>query len=467
MIPIEALIGKKAGAQKSLTDVPLDAVAEYSCEDADYTLRLVRHFRKELTREPTLRSVFEDMEMPLIPVLAHMELAGVKLNIPFLRDLGSTLGKKLRTLERMIHRRAGGPFNINSPGQLREVLFTRLKLPAVGIGRTQSGLSTAAEELEKLRDAHPIVLLLQNYRELSKLKSTYLDALPELADPSSGRVYTSYNQTVASTGRLSSSNPNLQNIPIRTEIGGEIRKAFIAERGQVLVAADYSQLELRIAAHIAKDRVMHEAFQRGKDIHAETAAFVFAVPPEKVTKEQRRQAKTLNFGILYGMGPQAFARAAGVPLGEAQAFIAEYMRTYRGIAEYMEEAKALAAAQGYVETIYGRRRYLPEIRSRNPQVRSAAERMAMNHPVQGTESDIIKRAMIALYERMQDRDPAFAGAKMILQVHDELVFEVPKERAENLARSAKMIMERMEKLSVPIVVDIRIGKNWGEMQEVH
>ncbi len=356
MIPIEALIGKRAGGQKRLQEVPLDDIVEYSCEDAEYTFRLVHHFHRELDKIPPLKRIFHEIEMPLIPVLAHMELSGVKLNVEVLTTLGKDVGKRLRVLEAKIHRAAGTTFNVNSPVQLREILFTHLKLPTAGISRTQSGLSTAADELDKLRDAHPVIPLLQEYRELSKLKNTYLDALPELVDSATGRVYTSYNQTVAATGRLSSSSPNLQNIPIRTELGGEIRKAFVAERGHVLVAADYSQLELRIAAHIARDRVMQEAFRAGKDIHTETAAFAFRVPPEQVTREQRRQAKTLNFGVLYGMGAGAFARAAGIPLGEAQAFIDAYMRTYRGIAEEMEEAIAHAASEGYWETGYGRRR---------------------------------------------------------------------------------------------------------------
>jgi DNA polymerase I len=464
MIPIEALIGKKSGGQKRLSDVPLDDVAEYSAEDADYTLRLVTHFRRELEKIPTLQKVFTEIELPLVPILAHMELAGVRLDVPFLERLGADVGKKLRKLETLIHRHAGTTFNINSPAQLREILFDRLKLPTTGIGRTQTGLSTAAEELDKLREAHPIIAALTEYRELSKLKGTYLDALPTLVDAKTGRVYTSYNQTVAATGRLSSSDPNLQNIPIRTELGGEIRKAFIAERGNVLVALDYSQLELRLAAHIAKDAAMRDVFRRGGDIHVETAAFAFDTEPAAVTKEQRRKAKTLNFGVLYGMGPQAFSRAADIPFGEAQAFIAEYMATYRGIAEYMEEVVALAASQGYVETIYGRRRYLPEIQSRNPQIRSSAERMAINHPIQGTESDVIKRAMIALFGKMEGGDAAFYNAKLILQVHDELVFEVPRAQAEQLGRTAKRTMERLERLSVPLIVDVRVGKNWGEMK---
>ncbi|MDP3685936.1 MAG: DNA polymerase I, partial [bacterium] len=366
-IRIESLIGK-GKEQKAMSEAPLEDVAEYSCEDADMTFRLMRHFERELAKEPKLRHVFQEIEVPLIPALAHLELAGVKLDVAFLQQLRRQVDRQRATLERRIHKLAGRVFNIASPLQLRDVLFAELKLSTAGIARTQSGLSTAAEELEKLRETHPIVTLILEHREVSKLMSTYLDTLPALVDPKTGRVYTTYNQTGAATGRLSSTDPNLQNIPIRTELGAEIRKAFVAERGHVLLAADYSQIQLRLAAHIAGDRAMQAVFRAGKDIHAETAAFAFDVPLEKVTPAQRRVAKTLNFGVLYGMGPQAFARAAGIGLGDAQRFIDEYMRTYRGIAQYMEEAKAAAATQGYVETITGRRRYLPEIGSRNPQI---------------------------------------------------------------------------------------------------
>lgn len=462
-IPITALIGKGKD-QRAMSKVPLEDVAEYSCEDADMTLRLVHYFTKAFEGEPRLRSVFTEIEAPLVPALAHMELAGVKLDKQVLTRMRTGVGRSLRVLAAKIIVLAGEPFNINSPVQLREILFSKLRLPTVGIGRTQSGLSTAAEELEKLRAAHPIIPALLEYRELAKLKSTYLDALPALIDAETGRVYTSYNQTIAATGRLSSSEPNLQNIPVRTDLGARIRTAFIAEPGNVLVAADYSQLELRLAAHIAQDRAMQAVFRRGGDIHTETAAIAFHVAPEQVTKAQRRQAKTLNFGVLYGMGAQAFARAADISLSEAQRFIAEYFQTYRGIAEYMEEAKAAAAAVGYVETLAGRRRYLPEIASRNPQVRGEAERMAINHPIQGTAADILKKSMIAIYARMAAGTHPFSGVQMTLTVHDELVFEVPRGQADAVGRAVQTIMEGVEHLSVPLVVDVRSGKNWGELR---
>lgn len=464
-IPITSLIGKGRD-QKTLSAAPLDAVAEYSCEDADMTLRLKRHFDQTFADEPILRRVFEELEVPLIPVLAHLELAGVKLDASVLRRLDRTLARKLAALERRIHSTAGGSFNIASPPQLRVLLFEKLQLPTAGITRTQTGLSTAAEELEKLRGAHPIIPFIQEYRELAKLKNTYLDALPELVDPETGRVYTTYNQTVAATGRLSSQSPNLQNIPIRTKLGQEIRKAFVAERGHTLLAADYSQLQLRLAAHLAQDRAMQAAFRAGKDIHAETAAFAFSVPVERVTSAQRRVAKTLNFGILYGMGPGAFARAADISLSEAQRFFDAYFRTYRGIAEFMEEVKAAAAAQGFVETITGRRRYLPEIASRNPQIRGEAERMAINHPAQGSEADIMKKAMIAVYARLEAAAAPFRDVRLILQVHDELVFEVPRGKEAAVGAAVRAIMEDAARLSVPLVVDVRSGPNWGTLTDL-
>lgn len=460
---IESLIGK-GKHEKSLADVPLADVAAYSCEDAELTVRLVRHFEQVFQKEPTLSRVFREIEMPLIPVLVHLELSGVKIDTGLLVSLGRNVARTLQSLERRIYARAGGSFNVSSSTQLSAVLFDKLKLPSSGIARTQTGLSTAAAELEKLREAHPIIPLIAEHRELAKLQSTYLDALPGLVDPDTGRVYTTYHQTTTATGRLSSAGPNLQNIPVRTPLGAEIRKAFVAERGHLLVAADYSQLQLRLAAHLARDQAMTEAFRAGADIHAETAAAVFAVPVSKVTKEQRRVAKTLNFGVLYGMGSHAFARAAGVSFGEAQRFIDGYFRTYHGIADYMEEAKALAASQGYVETITGRRRYLPEMHSRDPLVRSEAERMAINHPAQGSEADILKRAMIVVYDRLANADPRCEGARMILTVHDELVFEVPEGRGRPFGEMVRELMEHVEMLSVPLVVDLKAGRTWGTLR---
>lgn len=464
MIPIEALIERNGPNQKVMSEIDVADVAEYSCEDADYTLRLVNFLRPKLAIVTGPLRVFQEIEMPLVPVLVSMETAGIKMDVKILKELSVKLGRRVKILEKQICELAGEDFNVGSPAQLQDILFKKLQLPIIGIGRIQSGLSTAADELEKLVDKHPIIAKIQEFRELSKLKNTYLDTLPKLLDKETGRLHTSYNQIGTTTGRLSSSDPNLQNIPVRTEIGAEIRKAFVAERGKLLVAADYSQVELRIAAHVARDKVMQQVFKDGKDIHTETASFALGIPKEQITKKQRSQAKELNFGVLYGMGASSFARASGVSLGEAQAFIAEYMRTYRGIAEYMQEAKALAAAQGYVETIYGRRSYLPDINSGNSMIRSAAERAAINHPIQGSEGDIIKRAMVAVQEKITEGRGVFTGAKMLLQVHDELIFEVPKERAEKFAAEIKPLLEGLEKLSVPLTVDLKIGKNWGEME---
>jgi len=466
MIPIEALIGRAGPNQKVMSEVDVADVAEYSCEDADYTLRLINLLRPRLNEVAGPKFVFEEIEMPLVPVLVEMETAGIKMDVKILKELSTKLGRRVNTLEKQICELAGEDFNVSSPAQLQEILFKKLQLPTVGIGRIQSGLSTAADELEKLVDKHPIIAKIQEYREFTKLKNTYLDTLPKLLDKATGRLHTSYNQIGTTTGRLSSSDPNLQNIPIRTEIGAEIRKAFVAERGKLLVAVDYSQVELRIAAHVAHDKVMQQVFKDGKDIHTETASFALGIPKEQITKKQRSQAKELNFGVLYGMGASSFARASGVSLGEAQGFIAEYMRTYRGIAEYMQEAKALAVTQGYVETIYGRRSYLPDINSGNSMIRSSAERAAINHPIQGSEGDIIKRAMVAVQEKIDEGVGVFKDVKMLLQVHDELIFEVPKEKAEKFAKVIKPLLESLEKLSVPLIVDLKIGKNWGEMESV-
>lgn len=463
MIPIESLIGKRGKTQKTLSDIPISDVAEYACEDADYTLRLVRHFTKELKAHPSLLRVFEAIEMPLVPVLAHMELSGVRIDKQVLARVGEKAGRRLRVLEKRIHQAAGKAFNINSPSQLRGVLFDDLGLSTAGIGRTQTGYSTAAEELEKLQGKHAIISDLLEYREMAKLKSTYTDALQALIDPITQRIYTSYNQTVTATGRLSSSDPNLQNIPIRTELGAELRNAFIADDGMALVAFDYSQLELRIMAHLSEDPVMIHAFTNGEDIHAQTAALVFGVSQNEVTKDQRRVAKELNFGILYGMGASSFAASSGISVQEARLFIDQYMQTYSGVAEYMEHQKELAASKGYVETVYGRRRYLPDITSSNPRIRAAAERMAINHPAQGTESDIIKRAMIEIYTRIQKGGRIYNGSRMVLQIHDELVFEVPQKHAKAFMREVRDCMEGLEHLRVPLVVDASTGSSWGNM----
>lgn len=461
MQSITSLIGKGKN-QIPVADVPVEQIGWYSAEDADYTFRLAKKLAPELV-EKRVEPLFRKVEMPLVPVLAQMELTGIKVNGAFLKKNSAATHKQLASLEKAIYQDAGREFNINSPAQLKEILFDTLGISSKGIGKTKTGFSTAADELEKLRGLHPIVDRIVEYRELSKIRSTYLEALPELIKKETGRVHTDFNQAVTATGRLSSSNPNLQNIPVRTQLGREIRRAFIADKGSVLLAADYSQLELRIAAALAGDEKMLASFRQGEDIHTRTAAAIHGIPIEKVTKEIRRTAKEVNFGVLYGMGVYGLASRTGLTRDEAKRFIDKYFALYTGVAEYIERTKALARSQGYVETLFGRRRYLPEINAGAQQIRAAAERMAVNMPIQGTAADLIKMAMIVIHN---DLPKVSLDSKMLLQVHDELVFEVPTADINRVAQFVKEIMETVEKLSVPIVVDISVGGNWGEMNKL-
>ncbi len=457
-IPITDLIGTGKD-QKSMKDVPLTELARYAAEDADVSLRLYDFFLPRL-RDEKLLDVLQEIELPLLDVLVHMEMTGVELDATILSRLDHKVVHRLSELKQLIWASAGETFNINSPKQLRTILFERLLLSTVGVKKTQSGYSTAARELDLLRGTHPIIDLLSEYRELSKLKSTYIDTLPSLIDLQTKRIYASFNQTVAATGRLSSTNPNLQNIPVRTPLGQEIRQAFVAKSGFVLVQADYSQLELRIAAHMAQDKKMLAAFKSGLDIHRSTAASVFGVSVEKVTDDMRRQAKTLNFGVLYGMGPQSFARSAQVSVEEARSFIDRYKQEYSGIEMFIEQTISFAKEHGYVETLFGRKRYVPELLSNNPAIRAAAERMAFNFPIQGTEADIIKKAMILLYEEIQKKYPTSA---IVLTVHDELVCEVPLEAAKEFSDAMKKIMEGIMSLDAKLTVDIGLGPNWNDI----
>lgn len=419
----------------------------------------------EKIKSAGLIKVFEDIEMPLVPVLAEMELHGIKINTPALAKLLKSTNKKLAELETKIYKFAGGEFNINSPQQLGEILYTKLGIKG-RVRKTGGGaLSTAAPELERIREEHPIIDLILQYRELQKLKSTYIEPFPQLVSAKDGRLHTTYNQIGTGTGRLSSENPNLQNIPIKTELGQEFRKAFIAEWGYQLVSFDYSQLELRIVAHIAKDQKMIEVFRRGEDIHTATAAEIFEVRPDKVTPEMRRQAKTLNFGIIYGMGPAGFARSAGVSTLRAREFITKYFADFADVARYMEETKEKAHKDGYVETIFGRRRQLLDIYSTMPQLQAQAERAAINHPVQGTAADLMKLAMVVIYNYIHDnlKDDE---ARLLLQVHDELVFEIKTDLIQKLAPEFKLIMESVHQLDIPLIVDIKYGQNWQEMKEL-
>ncbi|MBI4591920.1 DNA polymerase I [Candidatus Uhrbacteria bacterium] len=420
---------------------------------------LAKKMEEELDRTGAMK-VFEEIEMPLVPVLYKMEVEGIELDTKSLQDFSLTLKKRIDGLTTKITKLAGIEFNLNSPSQLADVLFVTMGLSTKGIKKTKTGFSTAAPELEKLWESHEIIPLLSEYRELTKLQSTYVEALPKLVRKD-GRVHTSFNQTVAATGRLSSSDPNLQNIPIKTELGREIRKAFVAPRGKVLIAADYSQIELRLAAVIAKDKPFIQAFQEGADIHTRTAAEVWDVAEEKVTKEQRRAAKAINFGILYGMGPRSLSRSTGLSMEEAKHFIDRYFEIHHAIRDYLDETKLKAHTDGYVETMFGRRRSLPEIQSGVPMLVASAERMAINMPVQGTAADIMKMAMLRVDEWLTKVD---WPAKILLQVHDELVLEVDKAAVEPVMAGVKEMMESVASFEVPLLVEVESGKNWGEMK---
>jgi DNA polymerase-1 len=460
-IPITELIGT-GKKQKKITEVPLKELAHYAAEDAEVAYRLYESLGQKI-KETGLSRVLGELELPLIEVLAEMELSGVKLDTVVLEKLKKRVSKRLIELEEKIWQTAGGKFNINSTQQLREILFGRLNLSTVGIARTQTGFSTAAAELNKLRGQHEIIKWLEEYRELAKLKNTYLEALPKLVDKNTGRIYAQFNQTVAATGRLSSSNPNLQNIPVRTELGQAIRGAFVAPAGHKLVKADYSQIELRLTAHMAQDEKMLAAFRAGQDIHAATAAWVYGIAPEEVSSKQRREAKTLNFGVLYGMGASSFARAAEISKEEAVSFLERYREQYQGVTRLIEETVLFAREHGYVETLLGRRREVPEINSRAPQMRAQAERVAFNFPLQGTAADILKKAMIEVYRLIKDR---FPEVKLILTVHDELVAEVPEELAAEWGWAMKQAMEGVFTLDVPLIVDVAAGPNWQAMAEL-
>jgi DNA polymerase I len=409
-----------------------------------------------------MTKVFEDIEMPLVPILYQMETSGIELDVKNLEVFSKELKKKIDSITKKVIKLAGKDFNLNSPSQLAEVLFEKLSLPTKRIKKTKTGFSTAASELEKLWDEHKIIPLMSEYRELAKLQSTYVEALPRLAQKDN-RVHTSFNQAVTSTGRLSSSEPNLQNIPIRTDLGREIRKAFIAPKGKVLIAADYSQIELRLLAILAKDKPFIGAFNSGADIHTRTAAEILEIKETDVTKAQRRNAKAINFGIMFGMGPKALSRSTGTTMTEAKEYIAKYFEIHSSVKNFIDKTKAKAHDDGYVETLFGRRRYFPEIESGIPMLIAQAERMAVNLPVQGAEADIMKLAMIKVDEWLKQND---LQVTMLLQVHDEIVFEAKKADAEKVAKKIKEVMESVASYEVPLVVDVEIGKNWGEMKRV-
>lgn len=432
----------------------------YSCEDADFTNRLVKILAKKI-KTAKLEELFNLIEMPLIPVLGAMENNGIKIETKPLEDLTKIVGTKLTKLEKNIYKLAETKFNINSTKQLKEILFEKLAIPVINIKKTKTGFSTAENELEKLKELHPIIPLLQDYRELNKLQTTYLNALPTMINPLTGRIHTSFNQTITATGRLSSTDPNLQNIPTRTEEGQKIRTAFVAESGYCLISFDYSQIELRLAAHMSGDKKMIKAFKDREDIHTATAAEINGVKPDQVTKNMRREAKAINFGILYGQGPHGLSQGAGIPYWQAGEFIKKYFAAYPHIKIMMDNSIAEAKKNGYAVTLFGRKRPLPEINSTIPMIRKSAERMAINTPLQGTAADLIKLAMVKIEKFIYGHENE---VRMLLQVHDELIFEVKTDKIDTYAPTIKKIMEEGLKLRVPIVVDENIGKNWGELK---
>ena len=451
-------VAGKGAKQLTFNQVDLDTAAPYAAEDADITLQLHQALWQQLDDIPALRKVYEEIEQPLVPVLLEMEETGVLVDRAMLQKQSGELAKKMAKLEAKAHELAGGPFNLGSPKQLQQILFEQQNLPV--IRKTPKGQpSTAEDVLVELAGDYELPAVIIDYRSVSKLKSTYTDKLPLQINERTGRIHTSYHQAVAATGRLSSTDPNLQNIPIRTEEGRRIRQAFVAPKGYVLLAADYSQIELRIMAHLSADKGLLSAFRKEQDVHRATAAEVFETALEDVTDEQRRSAKAINFGLMYGMSAFGLAKQLGISRGEAQEYTDLYFDRYPGVKQYMDDIRAKASEKGYVETVFGRRLYLPEINDRNAQRRQYAERSAINAPMQGTAADIIKHAMIRVHAWLRHDQP---GARMIMQVHDELVFEVTKDAVDAVAAKVTELMNGAADLTVALKVDVGIGSNWDE-----
>ncbi len=458
MIRFQDVVGKGPEG-RNFSTVSLDDAVAYSCEDADITYQLMEILHDRLVSQE-VSGLFYDLEMRLLPVLIDMEMAGIKLDLAFLEEMSSRFSGYLEELESQIYKEAGMEFNINSPQQLGYVLFEKLQLPTQRKTAKSKNYSTDVKVLRKLvAYPHRVPELVLRYRMLSKLKHTYVDALRKLADPATGRLHTSYNQTVTATGRLSSSNPNLQNIPIRGREGRQIRKAFVAEEGHWLVSADYSQIELRIFAHYSGDEGFLDAFKKGRDIHARTALEIMEHDDNTVTPEMRRIAKAINFGIIYGMGPRKLSEEVGIDQKTAKSYIEAYFKRYQGVARYREDMIREAREKGYVKTLFGRRRYLPDIRQESGMARAEAERMAINTPIQGTAADLIKKAMINIHRRFREQK---FKSRMLLQVHDELVFETPEEETGAVIVAIKEEMEHVHSLRVPLEVEIGKGKNWEE-----
>jgi len=451
-------VAGKGAKQIPFSQVPVDKAAEYSAEDADVTLRLHQVLWPQLGTAPELKKLYEDIEQPLVPVLLGMEHHGVLLDRQMLRTQSTELAKRLMEVLGEAQQEAGAPFNLDSPKQLCNILFEKMQLPV--LRKTPTGQpSTAEDVLEELAESYRLPRLILEHRSLSKLKSTYTDKLPEQINAKTGRVHTCYHQAVAATGRLSSQDPNLQNIPIRTPEGRRIRQAFIAPPGHVLLAADYSQIELRIMAHLSGDDGLLGAFASDRDIHQATAAEVFGTPLDQVSADQRRSAKAVNFGLIYGMSAFGLAKQLGIARGTAQEYIDLYFARYPGVKRYMEQTRAQAKAQGYVETVFGRRLYLPDINARNKQFQQGAERAAINAPMQGTAADIIKRAMIAVDQWC---GAGRQGARLIMQVHDELVLEVEQSRVAEVSAAVREHMMGAAALRVPLKVDVGMGANWDQ-----
>ena len=458
-ITYESLCGKGA-KQIGFADVAIGQATEYAAQDADFALRLEAHLRAQMDAKQL--EMYEKMELPVAQVLFEMERNGVQIDRAELARQSAELGAELMKLEQEAYAAAGQPFNLNSPKQLQEILFDKMGIPTKGLKKTaKGGISTNEAVLEQLAPDYPLPKIILQNRSLAKLKSTYTDKLPEMISPKDGRVHTTYAQAVAITGRLASNNPNLQNIPIRTAEGRRVRRAFTAPQGSVIVSADYSQIELRIMAHLSGDKTLITAFQNGEDVHRRTAAEVFGIAPENVSSEQRRYAKTINFGLIYGMGQYGLAKSLGIDNISAKNFIDRYFARYPGVAEYMQRTKEQAAAQGFVETLFGRRLYLPDIRNKNANARAGAERAAINAPMQGTASDLIKRAMIAVSHRLHSDG---LQSKLIMQVHDELVLEVVESELETVKAMLPQVMAEVAqgRLNVPLLAEVGVGGNWDD-----
>lgn len=457
-ISFEQIAGKGKN-QLTFNQIELEQASPYAAEDADVTLRLHNRLFANIEQDEKLKSVYEEIEMPLVPVLSRIERTGVLIDDMKLSAQSVEIAARLEELEQKAYEIAEQEFNMNSPKQLQAILFEKMGLPVVK--KTPSGTpSTNEEVLQELALDYPLPKLILEYRGLAKLKSTYTDKLPKMINPSTGRVHTSYHQAVTATGRLSSTDPNLQNIPIRNEEGRRIRQAFVAPAGYKILAVDYSQIELRIMAHLSGDQALLDAFRDGKDIHAATAAEIMGVSIDQVSSEQRRRAKAVNFGLIYGMSAFGLAKQLGIPRGEAQAYMDKYFERYPGVMQYMEDTRSAAADKGYVETIFGRRLHLPEIKSRNGMRRKAAERAAINAPMQGTAADIIKKAMLLVDQWIQEEGNG--RVKLLMQVHDELVFEVEESSLSEIESKVQKLMESAAELKVPLVAEAGHGDNWDQ-----